>query len=444
VILNVCMHGDLTPIDRESEPLPGAMEAFTKCRESPHESTHRPGNKGGTPSRNHALVFGCLALFAALLFSGCASTPKQKVVMTGDILVDGPNMIAQGPPRDKVLWQYRTAAAAMRRGQFDVAKPLLDDALLTLQGIFGKDADARKSRSYFVKEAKKNFIGEPYERSMAYIYRGIIYWMDGEPDNARACFRSAEFEDSDAESKEFAGDWVLPDYLDGFATARLGGDGMDSLKRAQENAKNVNLPEFPAKANVLFFVEFGPGPLKYADGQYDEKLRFHTRPATVVSARIKTGAIDLPVAPTDDLNYQATTRGGRVMDHVLANKAVFKATTSAVGDAAVIGGLTTAAVSDSQMSQNIGFGIALAGLVTKIISEAATPEADTRSWDNLPQFLSFALVQLGPGQHEVTVEFHDSQDRPVTNLTKIITVNVPPDRDKVVFVSDTSTTPQTQ
>jgi hypothetical protein len=96
------------------------------------------------------------------------------------------------------------------------------------------------------------------------------------------------------------------------------------------------------------------------------------------------------------------------------------------------------------MSQNIGFGIALAGLVTKLISEAATPQADTRNWDNLPQFLSFALLQLNPGRHEVTVEFQDSQNRVVSNLTKTLTVEVTPDRDKVVFVSDTSTTPQTQ
>ncbi len=364
--------------------------------------------------------------------------------MTGDILVDGPKMIAEGPPRDKVLWQYRTAAAAMRQGKFDVAKPLLDDALLTLQGIYGKDAEARKSRSYFSKEARKTFIGEPYERAMAYIYRGVLYWMDGEPDNARACFRSAEFEDSDADNKDYAGDWVLPDYLDGFATARLGGDGADAFKRAKENSRNINLPEYQKKANVLFFVEFGPGPLKYADGQYDEKLRFTTRPSPVLAARIKTGNIDLPVAPTDDLNFQATTRGGRVMDHVLANKAVFKATTSTVGDAALIGGLATAAASDHRATQNVGLGIALAGLLTKIVSESATPEADTRTWDNLPQYLSFATASLNPGSHEVTVEFHDANGKAVQNLTKTLTVNVPAEGDKVVFVSDTSTTPQTQ
>ncbi len=213
------------------------------------------------------LKVGCFALSAILLFTGCASTPQPKVVLTGDILVDGPKMIAGGPPRDKMLWQYRTASAAMRRGQFDVAKPLLDDALLTLGGVYGKDAEARKSRGLFNKEARKTFIGEPYERSMAYFYRGVLYWRDGELDNARACFRSAEFEDSDAENKEYKGDWVLPDYLDGLATTKLAGDGADALKRAKASAKNINLPDYQPKANVLFIVEYGPGPQKYRAGQ---------------------------------------------------------------------------------------------------------------------------------------------------------------------------------
>ncbi|MCC6819760.1 MAG: hypothetical protein IT579_03440 [Verrucomicrobia subdivision 3 bacterium] len=381
-------------------------------------------------------------LIVLVSLAGCATTPKHQVPLTGNILVDGPNMIAEGPPKDKVLWQYRTAAAAMRQGQFDVAKPLLDDALLTLQGIYGKDAEARKARGYFSKEARKTFLGEPYERAMAYFYRGVIYWMDGEPDNARACFRSAEFEDSDAEQAEYAGDWVLPEYLDGLASTKLGNDGADALKRARANGKNINLPDYNLKANVLFIVEFGPGPLKYATGEYGEELRIRTRPSPLVSARIKTGTIDLAVAPCDDVNFQATTRGGRVMDHVLGNKAAFKSATSTAGDVALIGGLTTAAVSNNRTTQTVGLGIALAGLISKGISAATTPEADTRTWDNLPQFISFAAVRLPPGEHSVTVEFLDAAGRADAKLTKNLTVNIAPDRDKVVFVSDTSTTPQ--
>jgi hypothetical protein len=383
-----------------------------------------------------------LALFLTL--AGCATTTKPEVALTGDIMVDGPNMIANGPPRDRVLWEYRLAAAAMRQGKFDLAKQNLDDALLTLGGIYGKDADAKKARSYFHAEAKKTFIGEPYERSMAYIYRGILYWMDGEPDNARACFRSAEFEDSDTEQKQYAGDWVLPDYLDGFITTQLGGDGSDAFKRAQANARALKLPPYNPKANAIFFVEFGPGPTKYSTGQYHEQLRLHANPSPVTTAELKVGSLQIPIAPADDLGFQAATRGGRVMDHVLGRKAVFKSTTDTVGNVALIGGLTTAAASDNRTAQAVGLGIAFAGLVSKAVSAATVPAADTRTWENLPRYLSFVSVPLPPGQHVSTIQFRDASGRVVANLTKTITVNITTtDRDKVVFVSDTSLTPQT-
>ncbi len=392
-------------------------------------------------------IFQPIGLCALLILSGCATTPKRHISLTGDILVDGPRMIAEGPAKDKVLWQYRTAAAAMRQGKFDVAKPLLDDALLTLGGVFGKDAEARKSRSLFQSESRKTFIGEPYERSMAYFYRGVLYWRDGELDNARACFRSAEFEDSDAESKAYKGDWVLPDYLDGFATAKLAGDGKEAFERAKKNSKNINLPDYNPKANVLFVVEFGPGPVKYATGQYREELRLRARSSSIVAARIKSGAVNLPVAPCDDVNFQATTRGGRVMDHILANKAVFKKTTDAVGDAAILSGAILAGAGNRQhnAADEVGLGLLLAGLASKLASAATTPEADTRTWDNLPQFITYAMMSLPAGTHEVTVEFLEAGDKVVANLTKQITVNIADvTRDKVVFVSDSSTTPQSQ
>src|SRR5436190_13859639 len=160
-----------------------------------------------------ALSFG---LVASLGFSGCASAPKStSSARTGDPMVEGPSALSHGPAKDRVLWQYRMAAAAMHKQDFAQAKTLLDDALVTIGNIFGKDKSAQQARGYFHEESKKTFLGEPYERVMAYYYRGILYWMDGEPDNARACFRSAQFQDSDTENKEYSADYVLLDYLDG-------------------------------------------------------------------------------------------------------------------------------------------------------------------------------------------------------------------------------------
>jgi hypothetical protein len=382
-----------------------------------------------------------------LLAASCATKPPEHVVvLTGNIMVDGPNAIEHGPPRDKVLWEYRTAAAAMRQGKFDLAKRYLDDALTTLQGIYGPDPNARKARGYFHAEAKKTFIGEPYERSMAYIYRGILYWMDGEPDNARACFRSAEIEDSDTENHEYAGDWVLPDYLDGLATAKLGGDGADAFNRAQASAKAAKLPSYAPKANVLFFFEFGPGPTKYATGEYSQELRFHVSPSPVASAEFHVDGKQYPVAPADDVWFQASTRGGRAMDHILGNKAVFKTATDIAGNVALIGGgaaIMSGNGRDATANQ-VGAGLLAAGVISKLFSAATTPEADVRTWDNLPRYLSFAILSLPAGRHTVAVQFHDQSGHPLPSLSKTFTVEVPADgKDKVIFISDQSLTPQT-
>jgi hypothetical protein len=164
----------------------------------------------------------------------------------------------------------------------------------------------------------------------------------------------------------------------------------------------------------------------------------------VTSADIRVDSLNIPVAPSDDVVFQATTRGGRVMDHVLGNKAVFKTATDVAGNVAILGGLTTAAVSRNQTAQEVGLGIALAGVVSKVISAATVPAADTRSWDNLPHYLSLACLPLPVGQHVVTVQFLDPSGRVLSNLTKTINLNITTtDHDKVVFVSDRSVTPQT-
>ena len=382
-----------------------------------------------------------IALLVSLLAVGCATTertPPQR--LTGNPAVDAPALLTNGPSRDKVLLQYRTAATAMQRGQFDEAKRLLDDAILTISGIIGSDSEARKARGYFSPEARKTFIGEPYERVMAYYYRGILYWMDGESDNARACFRSALFEDSDTVDKKYAADYVLLDYLDGLASVKMAGDGSDALKRAQA-AVRISMPgSYNPNANLLVFVEFGRGPTKYAAGRHGEDLMFEQHPCKIRGAQLQIAGKTYQVRAYDDLNYQATTRGGRVMDHILANKATFKDATSVAGDAAIVSGVVLA---HNRETQPFALGAIGLGIISKIASASTRAEADTRSWDNLPLYLSFAHLDVVPGEHVVTVDFLDEGNRVIAGLTKRMTINVPPNGpDKVVYVSDKSTTPQ--
>ena len=319
---------------------------------------------------------------------------------------------------------------------------MLDDALLTTGGI-STDKSAKLARSYFHPESSKTFIGEPYERVMAFYYRGILYWMDGEPDNARACFRSAAIQDADTESHEYAADYVLLDYLDGLATAKLAGDGSDALKRARTEARMFRPPQYDTNANVLVFVECGTGPQKFASGEYREQLRFDAPQSPVYSAKIDVDGQSVQAAPYDDLVFQATTRGGRVMDHVLQNKAVFKTSTDVAGNVGIIGGVIAASQRD-RTSQEVGIGLLAAGVITKIVSASTKPTADTRTWDDLPRYLSFTSLRLPPGPHTATVRFEDRTGRALANLNKTVTINVPSDgKDKVIFISDQSSTPQT-
>ena len=380
--------------------------------------------------------------FVVAVLSGCAtSDPYAALPRSGDPTRDGEFFLQKGPARDRVLWQYRLAAGALRRGNYGEPKSLLDDALLSLGGLAVGDKEARKARGYFREEARKTFLGEPHERVMAYYYRGLLYWKDGEPDNARACFRSAQIQDADAENKAYASDYVLLDYLDGLVTAKLGGDGADAFKRATNFCKIAIPPAYDASANVLFFIDLGTGPTKFAGGDFNQELHFKPGHSAAREAVIRVEQQAVRVGAYDDLTFQATTRGGRVMDHVLANKAVFKSGTDAFGDAAIIGGAVTATAG---RREDIGLGLVAAGIISKIVSASTTPAADTRSWDNLPQFLSFAALRLDPGQHTATIEFLDSSTRVIAGLTKTVTFRVSDSRkDTVIFVSDQSSTPQT-
>ncbi|HYE33523.1 MAG TPA: hypothetical protein VEH27_19030 [Methylomirabilota bacterium] len=376
-----------------------------------------------------------IAAASALLLAGCATTQRATWTPTGDALTDGRTAIAQGPAKDKMLWQYRTAVTAMRRGNLQEAKQLLDDAILTLGGIQVGDKSAKKARRLFSAEESKNFIGEPYERSMAYFYRGILYWMDGEPDNARACFRSAQFEDSDLENSAYSGDYVLFDYLDALITAKLGGDAADVLKRARASVKNDAPPEINPKANTLVFLEFGQGPTKYAAGEFNEQLRIRPGNSVARGAIVSAGGKTVRVGAHDDVSYQATTRGGRVMDHILANKAVFKSTTDNIGNAAIISGMAVGAA--DRRNSEVALGLAAFGVLSKIVSASTTPRADTRTWDNLPQYISFAALQLPPGTHEVTVDFFDGGGNVIPSRSRKVSVNVPSTgNDVVIFASD--------
>ncbi len=391
-----------------------------------------------------------------LLLAGCATPPSDlrdgagrrrgSDLASTATAVDRREPVV--PERERVLFAYRAGATALRLGDFEAAKASFDDAIARIGGIINNDAEAAKARGLFAAESSKRFIGEPYERVMAYYYRGILYWRDGQPDNARACFRSGQVIDSDPEQKNFVSDYVLLDYLDGFASAKLAADGSDALARAQARVgETKTLPPYDPAANVLVFAEYGYGPRKYAAGEHGQQLKFRVDDSPSRSARLvlDEGRMIVPLPAYDDLGFQATTRGGRVMDHILGNKAVFKAGADAAGDVALVGAMIAGDQAmrrerrgrDGEDATIAAVGLGLVGIIGKIASAATQTEADTRQWDNLPQRLSFAAIKLPPGEHRGRLEFLDAAGEVLERRTQSVTVNVAADnRDTVVFLSE--------
>jgi hypothetical protein len=363
----------------------------------------------------------------ALLFAaGCTSVPvSPPVPVTGNPIVDGLARREVAPPADRALWDYRVGAAALRHGQWEIARERLDAGLALAAAAGGApSAEAARSRRMFRSEAEKPFIGEPYERVMANFYRGVLYWADGDPENARALFRNGLFIDSDTVDKTYAGDWVLLEYLDGYITRRQGGDGSDARRRAEMIARRP-LPPYDPSANVLVLVEYGRGPRKYAAGEHGELLRFSTEPSRIAGARLQVGGQWVELPPMDDLHYQATTRGGRVMDAVLGNKAVFKTGASNVGDVALFGAIATHDLGRGEDKNEAALALVAVGLLSKLASAATQPSADTRAWDNLPQYLSFTALRLEPGEHPAIIQYLNTSGAVVPERTQTFTLHVP-------------------
>lgn len=382
----------------------------------------------------------CQLAAVALLAAGCAAPEIKKApAVSGDLVEEGRKLIAAASEKDKILWRYRVALVAMKAGRFTDARQLLDECLPTIGAILTADERTIKARSLFGNEAQKIYVGEPYEQAMAYFYRGLIYWMDGEPDNARACFKSAQLIDGDAKDKAFASDFALLDYLDGFATAKLLGDGSDMLRRARASAVSSEtnaltaLPDYDRQANVLAFFQFGFGPLKHGGGRYGERLQYHVGHSAVHSVRLKIGEQTLHVSALDDLSFQATTRGGRLMDDILADKGALKKPLDAIATVAPVAG---AVLAGPKETRGTALPIIGAGVVAGAVSNAAEAMADTRTWNNLPQHLAFTAFRLPPGSHTAAMEFFDRDGKPLPKLMRSLTFEVRVGRDTVLFISD--------
>lgn len=319
-----------------------------------------------------------------------------------------------GGERNAVLNLSRLGLAAMEVGQWADAERAFDAALLRIESVYAKNKQAEAARSLWHKESNKDWKGEPYERAMAYYYRGLLYLRAGDYNNARASFKGAEFQDTVSEAEEFQSDFALMNYLMGWSSMCAGDNGAGDFETAIAAEKGLSAPA--PSDNVLMIAELGHGPVKARAPSQKEKLVFQPAEGypetgaifTLAPAKGSPRKLDGRVASS--VYYQATTRGGRAMDGILNGKAEFKNTTGAIGNAAMRAGL--------QQGGEAGMYMAAAGAIFSLFSSAAKIDADIRQWDSLPDAVALSTAKAD-GPFSATVNYisaSGSIDLPPTGM----------------------------
>ena len=350
------------------------------------------------------------------------------------------NLLLDGE-RNAVLHHMRIGLDALQQNYTQQAQESFDSAVVRIQRVFSNNEAAVKARSLWYAEKVKDFKGEPYERSMAFYYRGLLYFMAGEYDNARASFRSGILQDAFAEESQNRSDFALLIFLEGWAS-RWAGDLDITAARYQETKKLR--PSFRPPApdeNVLILVETGKSPRKVSDGLGHHELKFRRgKQFSEQQARLLiNGQGPVPAVWVESIFWQATTRGSRVVDKILQDKVVFKRSAtelaSGLADAASVASMMAGAGGSLGDAAGYAAGaLSVASVVSTMAAMNAKPNADTRYWDNLPDAVHFHTLKLPPGEHRLEALFEDKAGRILPGLRTSATFRVEAGKPVIVWL----------
>jgi len=326
-----------------------------------------------------------------------------------------------------VLNQMEAGLSAMEYGDYYNAEKSFDEALINIEAVYTDDKNAEKALSLWYQEGMKDFKGEPYERAMAYYYRGLLYFRKGDFENARASFLGGLIQDSMAVEERFRQDFALLTFMAGWAS-QMNGD-IARAREFYEETKSYNSSFVPPSPedNVLIIAESGGAPRKITDGKSREILRFVRGYSPGQPVEIKVFNKYHEAQKIEDIYRQAITRGKREIDRINKGKAEYKETTDAVGDVAIVAGAATVyagAGTGNRDASLVGLAIMGVGLLTKATASAMEADADTRQWTNLPDS-AFILTFKSPELREDEIEVHinGSKMRESTSNSKIELIN---------------------
>ncbi len=293
------------------------------------------------------------------------------------------------------------ALAALEVGKPDLAERALDLSTARILRIYADDPNAAKARSLWSAEEEKDFKGEPFERAMAFLYRGLLYLREGDFQNARASFLQSDLQNAMGQTEKYASSFALPVFLAAWASSCDGDEARaaDLLAQARKFAVDPYFKRFGDKLpRHITLLERGIGPEKVTLGDAKAILSFLPQPDT--ASMVSTVYATAPAGATPDqdvaanLDWLALTRGGRPIQGILNGKVSFKETTGNIADfgnqvaSSLYQSLGQLGADKAAVAKNLaslGLGAQVLGGFAGLLSSRTNTEADTRYWGSLPK-----------------------------------------------------------
>ena len=365
-----------------------------------------------------------LAALAAATLAGCGPTREEIEARRGvDAYLSGNFPTAKRvlePLTDKtdenyVLNNLRFGATALASHDYDEAERAYVKAYQIMNATKVNDA-GREAAAVWLNESSKVWRGEPYERAVANLQLGMIYYSRGDYDNARGAFENALFKlrdyrnpkDKSSNYDEQESDFAVALLMLGRTWLQLGRDDQAQPYFSRAAQMRPNLAGLANQLadrsnNVLLYVEFGFGPRKVEDGMDGAALSFVPKP-------FQAGAIPSPRVIVDGRNVQLDDVDRPLFDTLLMATDrrwqkidTIRQTKSLIGTGLLVAGAGTAIYGADRRDEGIvaaGLGAAAVGALLK-----ASSHVDTRVWEMTPRTAFVLPLKLSPGTHDVTIAF---------------------------------------
>lgn len=346
------------------------------------------------------------------------------------------NVLASEPTVSSPLYRLDSVPCLVLSGKKDEALRLMESLRVDFEELYDPESE-KKALSKWHGEVNKVFKGTPHEMAAFYALMSLSYAEKGDYENAWRCVQNGLLHDTDAKEDKYQSDDALLLYLGSVYAGKIGevdsvaqcrkrlrdilnvrGIAAADIEKCTKSAYAALLDDNASIPNAFVVVWSGTPPQFGRDGKYGEKrmvLKGVESAADFMTVSVDGGDEVIVPGKIGDINFQATTRGGREMDNILASKADFKQDMKNFQKASIgLSGLCFAAAfatfDTSEAGLIISGSLAAAGVTFLVLDgvfycfyDKTDPRADIRAWKTLPGQLNVLPLRLTPGKHEISV-----------------------------------------